>query len=160
MKMMTLKMMMCLSLISTTLKTPMSMMSTLLMQTLLSILLMNKNSNSSWFPMITFMMMIGGIMIIFMYMSSINSNKKFKFNMKSMLVLMLMIFMMEEMMTENLTTEMQKLTGTMEEYSLSKMYNKTMAMTTTMVLYLLLTMISINKIIKNFEGPLRSKTYE
>nr|YP_009344633.1 NADH dehydrogenase subunit 6 [Entylia carinata]APU51898.1 NADH dehydrogenase subunit 6 [Entylia carinata] len=155
-----LKTMVYLSMLSSMMKTPMSMMMLLLIQTMLSITLMNKMFNSSWFPMITFLMMIGGIMIIFMYMSSITSNKKFKTNMKIVLLSGMMLFMMEEMMSEFQMNENQELIKTMEDLSMTKMYNKTMFMTMLMVLYLLLTMLSINKIIKNFEGPLRSKTYE
>nr|YP_010723813.1 NADH dehydrogenase subunit 6 [Dryodurgades formosana]WDW30767.1 NADH dehydrogenase subunit 6 [Dryodurgades formosana] len=161
MKITMIKMMMIMSTLTLMIKTPMSMGISLLIQTMIMITVMNKMMTSSWFIMITFLMMIGGLLILFTYMSSIASNEKFKMNLKSMLTLMIMLSMFDEMMIENQIKETQELTEEkMEKLSMSKMYSKTMMMTMLMVLYLLITMIVIAKIVKHHEGPLRSKTYE
>nr|YP_010692571.1 NADH dehydrogenase subunit 6 [Tricentrus fulgidus]WBV77312.1 NADH dehydrogenase subunit 6 [Tricentrus fulgidus] len=156
-----IKMIMLISILTTMMKSPMSMGMTLLAQTILTILLMNMMNSSSWIPMITFLTMIGGLMVIFMYMSSITSNEKFKFNMKIMILMIFMFMYTEEMMFNLPNLEFQNIqNNTNNMMSMNKMYSKSMSMTIFMVMYLLLTMISVNKIIKLFEGPLRSKTYE
>nr|YP_010827544.1 NADH dehydrogenase subunit 6 [Sinocentrus brevicornis]WFD60963.1 NADH dehydrogenase subunit 6 [Sinocentrus brevicornis] len=161
MKIMFMKIIMYFSAISVSMKTPMSMGMMLLMQTLLSISLMNTMNISSWIPMITFLTMIGGLLIIFMYMSSITSNEKFKMNTKMLLPLILMAITMEEMMNEFQNQEMQYMNMISDKMmSMTKMYNKSMMMTLMVILYMLLTMLIVNKIVKMFEGPLRSNTYE
>nr|YP_010963611.1 NADH dehydrogenase subunit 6 [Nondenticentrus paramelanicus]WKZ08094.1 NADH dehydrogenase subunit 6 [Nondenticentrus paramelanicus] len=159
MKMMIMKVMTSISIVSTMMKSPMSMGLTLLMQTIMAIIMMNMNSSSSWIPMITFLTMIGGLMIIFMYMSSITSNEKFKLNMKMSLPLILTMMIMDETMLNWYSQELHMIQNKMNSMmSMNKMYSKSMMMTTMMVMYLFLTMITVNKIIKLFEGPLRSST--
>nr|YP_010963572.1 NADH dehydrogenase subunit 6 [Leptobelus boreosinensis]WKZ08055.1 NADH dehydrogenase subunit 6 [Leptobelus boreosinensis] len=161
MKTIMMKLMTIMSIMSLMMKSPMSMSSTLLIQTLLSIMLMNTINNYSWIPMITFLTMIGGLLIIFMYMSSITSNEKFKLNTKLMMLSILMTMPMEELVVNYQNQEEQNLETKLNTMmSLTKMYNKSMMMTMLMILYLMLTMITVNKIIKMFEGPLRSNTYE
>nr|QGZ10086.1 NADH dehydrogenase subunit 6 [Oncopsis nigrofasciata] len=163
MKFLTLKLMMILSMMLPIMKTPMSMGTILLMQTMLTTLLMNKMMLTAWFPMVTFLMMIGGMMVLFMYMSSIASNEKFSMNLNLTLIFVLMIIYMEELMLENQLNEFQtiNLTETQETLSMMKLYNKkSMMITMFMVLFLLLTMISVSKIVLHHKGPLRMKTYE
>nr|QWC53767.1 NADH dehydrogenase subunit 6 [Chudania hellerina] len=143
------------------LKNPMSMGTILLIQTMLMSFIMNKMILSSWFVMITFLMMIGGLLILFTYMSSIASNEKFKLKLSLMLTTIILILIYDEMMNENQIEETQKLLYNFnnENLSMIKLYNKkSMFMTTFMVLYLLLTMISISFIVKHNQGPLRNKT--
>nr|YP_009128305.1 NADH dehydrogenase subunit 6 [Darthula hardwickii]AJP09357.1 NADH dehydrogenase subunit 6 [Darthula hardwickii] len=160
MKMM-MKTMMLISMFKTMTKTPMSMGSMLLIQVTMTSLMMTYTFKSSMMSMITFLIMIGGLMIIFMYISSISSNEKMKMNLSMMI--MSLIFMLTP--TENIPIqwkleEFNLLINNEEHMTLSIMYNKTMMMTTLMAMYLMLTMMSINKILKHFKGPLRSKTYE
>nr|WRQ18196.1 NADH dehydrogenase subunit 6 [Igerna wilsoni] len=161
MKMTMIKCMMIMSTFTLMIKTPMSMGISLLIQTMMMILIMNKMMTSSWFIMITFLMMIGGLLIIFTYMSSIASNEKFKLNFKSLYLIMIMLMMFDEMMIEEQIIEKQELLEEkFEKISLMKMYSKTMTLTMMMILFLLLSMISIAKIVKLHEGPLRPKNYE
>nr|YP_009442069.1 NADH dehydrogenase subunit 6 [Japananus hyalinus]ARA90992.1 NADH dehydrogenase subunit 6 [Japananus hyalinus] len=141
------------------LKTPMSMGVLLLMQTFLSTILMSKMMSSSWMPMIIFLMLIGGLLIIFMYMSSIASNEKFKPNFKIMMLIMIALMPTENMMLlENSSYEELTLNLSMESFSFYKMYNKKTFMITIMLfLYLLISMIAVTSIVKIFKGPLRSK---
>nr|WRQ18170.1 NADH dehydrogenase subunit 6 [Igerna sp.] len=161
MKTFMMKIMLITSTMTLIIKTPMSMGILLLTQTMLAIMLMNKLTTSSWFIMITFLMMIGGLLILFTYMSSIASNEKFKLNMKPFMLLMILITMSDELIIEHQIKENQEfMEQKMEKMSMSKMYSKTMMMTMMMVLYLLLSMIVIAKMVKHHEGPLRAKTYE
>nr|UGN61573.1 NADH dehydrogenase subunit 6 [Paracyba sp.] len=158
MKMMLIKMMIIISSIVTTMKNPMSMGVSLMIQTTLVIILMNSIMSNSWFAMITFMMMIGGLLIMFMYMSSIASNEKFKLKINLTMIFILMILIQEEMMLSNQLNENQELITTDNlSFSLMKIYNKkSMAITIMLVLYLLLTMISVTKMVKHHKGPLRA----
>nr|ATC73043.1 NADH dehydrogenase subunit 6 [Graphocephala sp. EMHAU-2015-Zz052315] len=162
MKMMIIKMMILLSTLTPFMMNPMSMGVILLLQTTLTTMIMNKMMFSSWFSMITFLMMVGGLLILFTYMSSIASNEKFKFKINLTFILIILIFFTEEMLNENQVHESQDLTKLMlESTSMIKLYNKkSMMITMVLVLYLLLTMIVVTKIVKHHEGPLRSKNYE
>nr|UFK32262.1 NADH dehydrogenase subunit 6 [Eurhadina dongwolensis] len=137
---------------------PMSMGLMLMIQTITIIILMNKILSSSWFAMITFLMMIGGLLIMFMYMSSIASNEKFKLKFNIMFLLIILIMIQDEMMLETQINEMQDMIETKNmNLSLSKIYNeKSMMLTVMLVLYLLLTMISVTKMVKHHKGPLRT----
>nr|WRK21463.1 NADH dehydrogenase subunit 6 [Hecalus sp.] len=153
-----MKMMMTVSSLTPFLKTPMSMGILLLTQTTLSTILMAKTLKSSWMSMIMFLMLIGGLMILFMYMSSIASNEKFTPNIKMTLlfIILLMIpnenMMMELQMQDNLKEILMT-----ESIIMTKIYNKkTMMITIMMFMYLFLAMIAVTSIIKIHKGPLRS----
>nr|AFN27602.1 NADH dehydrogenase subunit 6 [Diadromus collaris] len=45
----------------------------------------------SWIPLILFLIMIGGLMIIFMYITSLSNNELFNFNLKLLLINMMKI---------------------------------------------------------------------
>nr|QUI77281.1 NADH dehydrogenase subunit 6 [Mitjaevia dworakowskae] len=158
MKILIMKVMMIFGSIIPFLKNPMSMGFLLMIQTMLIIILMNKMLSSSWFMMVTFLMMIGGLLIIFSYMSSIASNEKFKLKFNLIFMMIIMLIITDEMMLENQINENQNiLFSTSVDLSLIKIYNsKSMLMTIMLVLYLLITMISVSKMVKHHEGPLRS----
>nr|WRY72497.1 NADH dehydrogenase subunit 6 [Yangida basnetti] len=156
MKLTFMKMMIITSSSTLIMNNPMSMGLTLLVQTMMMILLMNKMLSSSWFVMITFMMMIGGLLIMFMYMSSIASNEKFKLNVNWTLMMVIMIIITDEMMLENQINELLDVSFKEFNLSLTKIYNiKSMTLTILLVMYLLLTMISVTKLVKHHKGPLR-----
>nr|WRK21515.1 NADH dehydrogenase subunit 6 [Selenocephalus sp.] len=158
MKTLTIKIMMMVSTMILTLKTPMSMGIMLMIQTSLSTILMSKFLSSSWMPMIVFLMLIGGLLILFMYMSSIASNEKFSHNIMIMLIVIFLIVPMEELMFETQMNETMEMLTKPESITLMKIYNeKTLMITVFMFMYLLLTMIIVTLIIKVFKGPLRSK---
>ena len=94
-------------------------------------------------------------------MRSIASNEKIKTNYKILTISIILIMIADEIIIENQSQEIQKfLIEKLTENSITKIYNKTILITLTIILYLLLTIISISKIVKIHEGPLRSKTYE
>nr|QHB74175.1 NADH dehydrogenase subunit 6 [Bolanusoides shaanxiensis] len=157
MKFLLIKLMTMFSLITLIVKNPMSMGMMLMIQTMMVIMFMNTILPSSWFAMVSFMMMVGGLLIMFMYMSSIASNEKFKMKINLMLMFALFIMIYDEMMFENQIDENQECYKTSNmNLSLTKIYNqKSMMLTMLMVLYLLLTMISVTKFVKHHQGPLR-----
>nr|ATD12213.1 NADH dehydrogenase subunit 6 [Cicadellidae sp. EMHAU-2015-Zz052706] len=158
MKLIIMKLLMYISTIIFVLKTPMSMGMFLLLQTLLCTMLISSMSASSWIPMIVFLMLIGGLLILFMYMSSIASNEKFSPNIFILLLLVIFIWPYENFLAEEMTQD--KLTSIFisESISLTKFYNsKTSLITLMLFIYLLVCMIAISNILKIFKGPLRSK---
>nr|YP_009516557.1 NADH dehydrogenase subunit 6 [Populicerus populi]AYE40968.1 NADH dehydrogenase subunit 6 [Populicerus populi] len=160
MKMSIMKIMLMLISILPTMKTPMSMGMILMTETILMTIFMNKIMKTSWLIMITFLMMIGGLLILFIYMSSLASNEKFKINMKTMFIMVMIFIISEELMQDTQINEQQNILKHeyMDHLSLIKLYNKkSMMITLIMVLYLLLTMIIVTKLVKHYEGPLRSK---
>nr|UFK32275.1 NADH dehydrogenase subunit 6 [Eurhadina fusca] len=158
MKFMLIKLMMIMSSFMVVMNHPMSMGLILMLQTMTIIIIMNKILSSSWFAMISFMMMIGGLLIMFMYMSSIASNEKFKLKINMIIIMIYMILLQDEMMIQNQINEVQEMMETKQlNLSLTKIYNKkSMMITLMLVLYLLLTMISVTKMVKHHKGPLRS----
>nr|YP_010924959.1 NADH dehydrogenase subunit 6 [Chanohirata theae]WKB17937.1 NADH dehydrogenase subunit 6 [Chanohirata theae] len=161
MKMMIMKIMIILPTMVTMMKTPMSMGITLMVQTFMSTMLIAKISSSSWLPLIMFLMLIGGLLILFMYMSSIASNEKFKFNLKMTMLYMLMIVATEEMLMEKMNQNESIMIVNQETTSLNMIFMKKYLMITTLIFLLLfLTMVSVIFIMKIHKGPLRSKMYE
>nr|WRK21528.1 NADH dehydrogenase subunit 6 [Tartessus sp.] len=160
MKMIMIKMMIMTMSMIPFMKNPMSMGITLIIYTLIVTMMMNKIMLTSWFSMITFLMMIGGLMIIFMYMSSISSNEKFKVNIKLMVAMIVVMTINEEMMLNLQINEKQELMMfPQEQMSMMKLYSKKSLLVMIMLVsFLLMTMISVTKIVMHFKGPLRKKS--
>nr|WRY72510.1 NADH dehydrogenase subunit 6 [Zyginella mandali] len=158
MKLMIMKVMIIMSSTIIFFKNPMSMGMVLLAQTMMMILVINKMMITSWFAMITFLMLVGGLLILFTYMSSIASNEKFKIKINLMMIFIIMMLLTDEMMISNQTNDKLQILHTNNiDLSLTKVYNnKSMLITILLVLYLLLTMIVVTKLVKHFKGPLRS----
>nr|YP_009561406.1 NADH dehydrogenase subunit 6 [Zophobas atratus]QAT19106.1 NADH dehydrogenase subunit 6 [Zophobas atratus] len=68
-------------------KHPLSMGSILLLQTITISLTTGFMNQNMWFSYILFLIMIGGMLILFMYMTSIASNEKFKTNLKILMII-------------------------------------------------------------------------
>nr|AEO18324.1 NADH dehydrogenase subunit 6 [Ricania marginalis] len=160
------KMIIVISVITTTMKHPISMGSMLMIQTILVSNKIFKKSNMSWFAYILFITIIGGMMIMFMYMSSIASNEKFSVTMKQLMLMtiitaMTMIMMSESSMEQfNKILEKKELMIQKEEtmYSIKFFNLNKMNLTIITMIILLLTMIIVTNIASTFEGPLK-KTY-
>nr|YP_009710885.1 NADH dehydrogenase subunit 6 [Olidiana ritcheriina]QFZ99643.1 NADH dehydrogenase subunit 6 [Olidiana ritcheriina] len=136
---------------------PVQMGMILLIQTMLTTMFINKILPSSWFSLITFIMMIGGLLILFNYMSSIASNEKVKLKINMTFMFMMMFMPLDEMFLSQVNF-MDNSMISIETMSLSKMFNtKTLYISMFMILYLLLAMIMVSKMIKTHKGPLRSK---
>nr|AQP26571.1 NADH dehydrogenase subunit 6 [Nasutitermes longinasus] len=148
------------SLMFTQMKHPMAMGLMLLTQTILVCLISGAMYSSFWFSYILFMIMIGGMLVLFMYMTSLASNEMFspsnKMLMVSLIVLPILMYTMptltnnKEMNMHNTMMENEVTTTT------TVMYNQMMGLMTTMlVIYMLLTLIVVVNIINVSKGPLR-----
>nr|QDA21659.1 NADH dehydrogenase subunit 6 [Trigomphus carus] len=149
---------------------PMNMGILLLIQTLMTCLLTGIMSITSWFSYILFLVFLGGMLVLFIYMTSIASNEMFQKSnyqlmiMTSLIVIMIgmMVLFMDPMMTSfnNLSEvkSMMNILNNYEENMLANLYSMPNAMITIfMVMYLFLTLIVIVYITKSHQGPLRPK---
>nr|URH17057.1 NADH dehydrogenase subunit 6 [Pericapritermes sp. H SH-2022a] len=151
------------SLMFTQMKHPLAMGLMLLLQTTMICVISGTMYSSFWFSYILFMIMIGGMLVLFMYMTSLASNEMFspsnKMLMTAALILPAMAMIMptvtnnKEMSNHNMMME-NEITSTT-----TVMYNQMMGtMTTLLVLYMLLTLIVVVNIINVSSGPLRHTT--
>nr|AXS65387.1 NADH dehydrogenase subunit 6 [Cucujoidea sp. 3 KM-2017] len=132
---------------------PISMGTILLISTILVALTTGSLLLNFWYSYILFLIMIGGMLILFMYMTNVASNEKFKFSNKLFLFLIPMLFFlkMNFINPKNLNFDIKM--------SLLKYFyfpNNLMLM--MMMIYLLITLIAVIKIINIKNGPLRQST--
>nr|YP_010735830.1 NADH dehydrogenase subunit 6 [Myrmeleomastax wideis]WEL32800.1 NADH dehydrogenase subunit 6 [Myrmeleomastax wideis] len=153
---------------------PMMMMMTILMQTLMICTISGMIMESFWLSYLLFLIMLGGMMVLFMYITSIASNEMLNFNknfiklvMLSLITIIIINIYIDKSMTimEMNNSEMHmfnQMINIMETSELmKKLYNKpTYMMSLMMMMYLLFTMIIVIKIINIKQGPIRKMTYE
>nr|YP_009433280.1 NADH dehydrogenase subunit 6 [Carcinocoris binghami]AGO28049.1 NADH dehydrogenase subunit 6 [Carcinocoris binghami] len=148
------------SMIFPTLKHPLSMGLTLIIQTIIIAMITGMMTGMFWFSYILLMTILSGALVLFIYMASVASNEKFYTSWKliilSMILLTLgitMMIFMDQMMTSKIWS--MKEGGMMSLSNFFMNYNVTITLFLTC--YLLATMIVINFIVSINEGPLRSK---
>nr|YP_009130815.1 NADH dehydrogenase subunit 6 [Metapenaeus ensis]AKA27973.1 NADH dehydrogenase subunit 6 [Metapenaeus ensis]QID77074.1 NADH dehydrogenase subunit 6 [Metapenaeus ensis]UUF68265.1 NADH dehydrogenase subunit 6 [Metapenaeus ensis] len=145
---------------------PLAMGLMLLLQTMMICVTAGLSMNSFWFSYILFLIFLGGMLVLFMYVASLASNETFSFS--SLLVMItgsvmfvsVVIALLDPMLLNHpihlaqssIMTELTNSTPVL----LSTIYNKTTTnLTLFIVLYLLLTLIAVVKITNTFFGPLR-----
>nr|QHD47992.1 NADH dehydrogenase subunit 6 [Indonemoura auriformis] len=158
------------SLIFTVMKHPLAMGLTLLIQTILISILTGMMAQSFWFSYILFLVFLGGLLVLYIYVTSLASNEMFSMSTQTSLLLAFtsasilgVLVIMDSSLTVTSTLNFEALnfmnTSLYQEEatnSLSKLYNgPTSLITLTLVLYLFLTLIAVVKITKIEQGPLR-----
>nr|YP_010596275.1 NADH dehydrogenase subunit 6 [Taxigramma karakulensis]WAJ60520.1 NADH dehydrogenase subunit 6 [Taxigramma karakulensis] len=150
-------------------KHPLAMGLILLIQTTLICLLSGLISKSFWFSYILFLIFLGGMLVLFIYVTSLASNEMFSFSMKltinSIMFLlissMILMILDKNILIQFMNIEMKSMINmssfiTENSLSLNKLYNyPTNLLTILLMNYLLITLITIVKITKLSEGPLR-----
>nr|YP_010960294.1 NADH dehydrogenase subunit 6 [Rhynchophorus phoenicis]WNH29327.1 NADH dehydrogenase subunit 6 [Rhynchophorus phoenicis] len=150
------------------LKHPLSMGSILLIQTITISLLTGLFFLNFWFSYILFIIMVSGMLILFLYMTSVASDEKFKHNKLfympfSMMTLLIFSNMFYDDFTFMKISIHKKLWETGFNYSsnfffLSKyIYYPNMLMMMLLMVYLFLTLILVVKLTDIYSGPLRQK---
>nr|YP_010415155.1 NADH dehydrogenase subunit 6 [Tribolium freemani]URX54549.1 NADH dehydrogenase subunit 6 [Tribolium freemani] len=140
---------------------PLSLGLILLIQTTLISLISGNMISSFWFSYILFLIMIGGMLILFMYMTSIASNEKFQPNIMNIfpIVFVIPLTMMTHKDSENLLLNNE--IKSFEENSLIQLMltkyanSPMMIILISMIMYLLITLIATVKITKFKQGPIR-----
>nr|YP_009676061.1 NADH dehydrogenase subunit 6 [Papilio memnon]QDE12982.1 NADH dehydrogenase subunit 6 [Papilio memnon] len=152
---------------------PLSMGLMILIQTLIICLLSGMLINSYWFSYTLFLVFLGGLLVLFIYVSSVASNELFNMNffLKNImffLFLMSLIFSIYYMHNLNwlnftFNIEMKNMMNFFiffnneNKINLSKLYNKqTHLMMMMLIVYLFITLVAIVKITNIYFGPLRS----
>nr|BAJ24462.1 NADH dehydrogenase subunit 6 [Pulchriphyllium giganteum] len=141
-------------------KHPLSMSMTIITQTMIVSMITSMMWMSSWYSFILVLTYIGGMMIMFIYMTSLVPNMMFSMPKK---MTMSMIIMLTIMMTYMINKKYQMLNLDMiqpneQTIILTKMYTKPTNITTIMMaLYLLFTMITVKNMTELKMGPLRMK---
>nr|WCQ78426.1 NADH dehydrogenase subunit 6 [Agrypninae sp. GTI-132] len=147
---------------------PLSMGFILLIQTALIAMMTGLMANNFWFSYILFMIMVGGMLVLFIYMTSVASNEKFMFSNKLFMVItsMMMMILVSTLLIDqfmnyqnSLNTDMslfqEKMLFTM---SMSKYLNFPLnSWMITLIIYLLVALIAVVKITNITYGPLRQK---
>nr|YP_001789012.1 NADH dehydrogenase subunit 6 [Phthonandria atrilineata]ACB20531.1 NADH dehydrogenase subunit 6 [Phthonandria atrilineata] len=168
-------MMLFLSIIMIFLNHPLSIGLMILIQTLLMCLLSGMLIKTYWFSYILFLTFLGGLLVLFIYVSSVASNEMFNltFNMKMFLFFLLLfylsnqiyLFIFENLNWMNLTNNMtdnDNLFNMMffnneNNINLNKLYNNHNYMIMMMLMiYLFISLVAVVKITNIFYGPLRS----
>nr|YP_010701766.1 NADH dehydrogenase subunit 6 [Autocrates maqueti]WCK11519.1 NADH dehydrogenase subunit 6 [Autocrates maqueti] len=152
-----------LSIIFMSLTHPLSMGLILLIQTTIISLITGNFFTNFWFSYILFLILIGGMLILFIYMTSVASNEKFKFNMNTSMIVSLMISLVIPMFLKysiniNLVNnEMINYNNYMTmNMSMTKFINLPLNMLLMfIIIYLFLTLIAVVKITNMNYGPLR-----
>nr|AOY36226.1 NADH dehydrogenase subunit 6 [Pycnarmon pantherata] len=153
---------------------PLSMGLMILTQTMLTCLISSIFISTYWFSYILFLTFLGGLLVLFIYVSSIASNELFKisFNLKMFFfIMMIILFLISMFNLNNLNwlnfninnMEMKKFFNMFlfmnneNKINLSKLYNnQTFMIMMMMIIYLFISLIAVVKITNIFYGPLRS----
>lgn len=144
----------------------------LLVQTVLISILTGLIAQRFWFSYVLFLVFLGGLLVLFIYVTRLASNEIFSISIKTLIpfligsaIVFLIILATDASFLTSRTINCEGLsilntTLYQEEAtpSLSKLYNgPTRLITLTLVLYLFLTLIAVVKITKINQGPLRQR---
>nr|YP_009428558.1 NADH dehydrogenase subunit 6 [Euproctis similis]AMJ17413.1 NADH dehydrogenase subunit 6 [Euproctis similis] len=167
---------MILSIFMMFLNSPLPMGLMILLQTCITCLISGMIMKTYWFSYILFLIFLGGLLVLFIYVSSISPNELFNLNfyfLKLFYMLCTLMFMMfsyyfiNNLMFMNLSfnSDMENIlflkniiqNNSINKFNLNKLYNThTFIIMFMMMIYLLITLIIVVKIINIFYGPLRS----
>nr|YP_010155442.1 NADH dehydrogenase subunit 6 [Haemagogus albomaculatus]QQX45022.1 NADH dehydrogenase subunit 6 [Haemagogus albomaculatus] len=150
-------------------KHPLAMGLMLLIQTFLISLLTGMYVKTFWFSYVLFLIFMGGMLVLFIYVTSLSSNEMFSMSFKLMflsivflMISIFILFFLDLSMIENFinNNEMNLFfnNSLMLEniFELNKMYNfPTNLITLLLINYLFLTLLVVVKITKKNYGPLR-----
>nr|YP_010276174.1 NADH dehydrogenase subunit 6 [Ptecticus tenebrifer]UCU06679.1 NADH dehydrogenase subunit 6 [Ptecticus tenebrifer]UHY39295.1 NADH dehydrogenase subunit 6 [Ptecticus tenebrifer] len=149
---------------------PLAMGLMLLVQSFLVCLITGMIFNSFWYSYILFLVFLGGMLILFIYVTSLASNEMFSFSTKmlflsaiSIISVILFMLIMDKTLVSSIFTSdnmfnIMNLNNFLPNNSVSLMnlYNFPTNLITIMLMnYLLLTLIVVVKITNLYYGPLR-----
>nr|AUN45084.1 NADH dehydrogenase subunit 6 [Macrophthalmus darwinensis] len=147
---------------------PLSMGLILLVQTMLISLTLGLSSYSFWFSYILFLVFLGGMLVLFIYVSSLAPNEIFfSLDLFIMFFIFMSIFTIIALVMDPILSNFSHISLPLSSldyfnstpYTINWIYNSpSMIFTIFIVSYLLLALIIIVKIINLFKGPLRLLT--
>nr|QOL00683.1 NADH dehydrogenase subunit 6 [Menglacris maculata] len=148
---------------------PMSMMLFIIIQTFLTGLITGMMMESFWLSYILFLTFLGGMLVLFIYITSIASNEMFQpksismiFTLMMWIIVMISLIILDKTMFidfyKNTETENINHSINFQEMSMSlmKIYNSpTFIITMMMMIYLFLTLLAVVLITNINQGPIR-----
>nr|YP_010241220.1 NADH dehydrogenase subunit 6 [Neostromboceros nipponicus]QTH79157.1 NADH dehydrogenase subunit 6 [Neostromboceros nipponicus]UQS76355.1 NADH dehydrogenase subunit 6 [Neostromboceros nipponicus] len=148
--------------------TPLSLGFMLMIQTLLFTLIMSITTFNFFYLYILFLVMIGAMLILLIYVSTLSSNKMFKLKSKTLIISSISFFFIL-LSTKIINMKFMNFNNNMDFifnyeinnnfnliFSLNKLYNKpSNQMMILLINYLLITLFIVVKIINIKMGPLR-----
>ena len=165
MTLLTFPVILTLSFLFTRLSHPLSLGLTLLLQTVLIALTTGFSTYSFWFSYILFIIFLGGILVLFIYVASLASNEIFSFSLVAFIfysffvIISTFLFIFLDPLLAPIRTFIPTSTINLQLSTpiiVRWIYNSaSMMFTLFIVLYLLLTLIVVVKIVNLFKGPLR-----
>nr|YP_007317334.1 NADH dehydrogenase subunit 6 [Procambarus fallax]AGA56111.1 NADH dehydrogenase subunit 6 [Procambarus fallax] len=156
------------SILFTRLIHPLSMGLTLFIQTLIICITSGFSNNSFWFSYILFLIFLGGMLVLFIYVASLASNEMFEISFNTLLslasimsVIYIISFFTDPLLISSKFSTMSS--SIMFPYKFSNaplmtstIYNSSsMMFTLFIIMYLLLTLFAVVKIINVHSSPLR-----
>nr|AMN09052.1 NADH dehydrogenase subunit 6 [Rhipidia chenwenyoungi] len=163
--------MIIISILFMNMKHPLAIGLTLITQTFFTCLMTGFMSKTFWFSYMLFIIFIGGMLVLFIYVTSLASNEMFTFSMKLLFlnsfiffISLFCVFFIDSMLFSSIFMNIDMINNNnmmnfIEEncLNLNKLYNfPNNIITLMMINYLFLTLIIIVKITNNFTGALRS----
>nr|YP_009512591.1 NADH dehydrogenase subunit 6 [Gennadas parvus]AXJ93158.1 NADH dehydrogenase subunit 6 [Gennadas parvus] len=155
------------SLLFTRLIHPLAMGLSLLVQTVMICFMSGLSMSSFWFSYILFLIFLGAMLVLFIYVASLASNETFSFSallsiLMAAALLFAFVLLLIDPLSLNTPVNISQSSASMHSLFsstpslLNSIYNTTtMSLTLFIVLYLLLTLIVVVKITNTFFGPLR-----
>nr|QOL00943.1 NADH dehydrogenase subunit 6 [Chorthippus nemus] len=148
---------------------PMSMMMFIIIQTFIVGLITGMMMESFWLSYILFLTFLGGMLVLFIYITSIASNELFKpksiimiISMFTMIITTMILIIVDKTMFLDpiKNTETMNINNSINyqemSMSLEKLYNKpTLTITMMMMIYLFLALVAVVKITNINQGPIR-----
>nr|ARH54426.1 NADH dehydrogenase subunit 6 [Lasioderma redtenbacheri] len=138
---------------------PLTMVILLICMSLMISLITGFMLNTFWFSYMLFLVMVGGMLVVFIYMTSVASNEKFliKYNLFISIFIFFIFSLFIYMFFKNYS-----MSTDLSLYSYQYMFNKFVmipfcAVVMLMIIYLLITLIAVVKITQLNLGPLRQK---
>nr|AYW52204.1 NADH dehydrogenase subunit 6 [Galerucinae sp. 5 ACP-2013] len=138
----------------------------LLLQTIFTAMISGMMNFNYWYSYILFLIMVGGMLILFIYMTSIASNEKFMFQPKFLIMflfmsLLIILILMDEfyfnMLNQIFDMKSQNLFY-LNNLSMMKYYSEpNYMMMMLIIIYLFITLIVVVKITNISYGSLRQK---
>nr|QXT45718.1 NADH dehydrogenase subunit 6 [Afronurus yixingensis] len=154
----------------TSMSHPLAMGLVLLCQTLLMALFTGLLAPSFWFSYILFLVFLGGMLVLFIYVTSLASNEMFSISSQTMLMILVMggllglfslindpLSWLSPEISEQILQPQSQLISDLSNLLLKLYSSPSYFLTLLLVSYLFLTLIAVVTITQIFEGPLRSK---
>jgi len=115
----------------------------------------------SWFSYILFLIFLGGLMVLFVYITSLASNELIVIDFNTYLwgILTNMLFILFLYFNLNEQTKLNEAASFFKTFNFIYSWNS-VRLTTLTIIYLLLTLIIVVKISNKFEGPIKNLIFK